>query len=447
YNTELSGSFTSSDPFLNILWEKARRTLYVNMRDGYMDCPDRERAAWTGDAVNESGQAFYALSPSSHALTKKWLYELIRWQRDDGAIFSPVPAGNWVNELPCQSVTSIGEFGLWNYYLNTGDRQAIVDLYEGARRYLDLWKEDGRGTVIFRRGNWTWGDWGDNIDTVLLYNLLYYTGVSGMHKMAQEIGRTDDARRFERFMNVFRESFNRQFWNGKAYRSPGYTGDTDDRVQALAVVTGVAGEDKFPALLHIFQTTEHASPYMEKYVLEAMFRMNDVDEALARLRRRFGPMVDYPGFTTLFEGWGPGKEGFGGGTINHAWSGGPLTILSRYLCGIAPVEPAYRVFGVLPQPGSIAHASAVVSSVAGKISVSFVNEPRKFKLSIGVPKGTNAIAGIPDRGYRRITLDGQTIWKNGKYIANKKAMPVQDGSSGFIKFNVADGEWDFSAVK
>jgi alpha-L-rhamnosidase len=68
YDTKFAGSFTSSDPFFNKLWQKSQRTLYITMRDGYMDCPDRERAQWTGDATNESGEAFYALSPSSHAL-------------------------------------------------------------------------------------------------------------------------------------------------------------------------------------------------------------------------------------------------------------------------------------------------------------------------------------------------------------------------------------------
>lgn len=28
-----------------------------------MDCPDRERAQWWGDEVNELGEAFYVLDP------------------------------------------------------------------------------------------------------------------------------------------------------------------------------------------------------------------------------------------------------------------------------------------------------------------------------------------------------------------------------------------------
>src|SRR5690606_20197460 len=35
YATDFAGSFRSSDAFLNGLWEKARRTLYITMRDTY----------------------------------------------------------------------------------------------------------------------------------------------------------------------------------------------------------------------------------------------------------------------------------------------------------------------------------------------------------------------------------------------------------------------------
>src|SRR5690606_32148792 len=46
YDTEFAGNFNCSDLFFNLLWEKSRRTLYITMRDSYMDCPDRERAQW-----------------------------------------------------------------------------------------------------------------------------------------------------------------------------------------------------------------------------------------------------------------------------------------------------------------------------------------------------------------------------------------------------------------
>lgn len=230
YNTEFAGSFHCSDPFFNKLWEKANRTLYITMRDSYMDCPDRERAQWTGDAVNEAGESFYALSTSSHALTKKWLYELINWQRADGSLFAPVP-GNWNKELPCQVLSSIGYYGLWTYYQYTGDKQTIADLYDGAKRYMNLWESDGKGTMKLRKGDWTWGDWGDDRDILLMYNLWYYLGAKGMRNMAHELGKTADEAAYSAFMMKFKSSFNDQFWNGSAYRDPAYTGKTDDRTQ------------------------------------------------------------------------------------------------------------------------------------------------------------------------------------------------------------------------
>ena len=44
YDSSFSGDFKCDDEFLNSLWQKSLRTLYVTMRDNFMDCPDRERA-------------------------------------------------------------------------------------------------------------------------------------------------------------------------------------------------------------------------------------------------------------------------------------------------------------------------------------------------------------------------------------------------------------------
>ena len=41
YDCEFEGRFTCSDETINRFWGKAMRTLYVNMRDTYFDCPDR----------------------------------------------------------------------------------------------------------------------------------------------------------------------------------------------------------------------------------------------------------------------------------------------------------------------------------------------------------------------------------------------------------------------
>lgn len=447
YDCDFSGHFTSSDTLLNKLWQKSLRTLYVTMRDTYMDCPERERAQWTGDAVNESGETYYALSPSSHALTKKWLCELADWQQDDGSIFAPVPAGNWRLELPGQTLASIGYYGAWNYYLHTGDKETIRHLYPAIKRYMALWQENETGVVAFRNVGWVWGDWGGERDMFLLINAWYYLALKGMSQMAVELGYADDAEYYVRRMTSFKQAFNKFYWNGKSYRDPHYTGETDDRVQALAVVSGLADKGKYEKLLNVFKTEYHASPYMEKYVFEAMMKMGYEREALARHKKRMKYMVEHPYFTTLFEHWNIGIEGYSAGSVNHAWTGGGLTVLSQYLCGIAPIAPGYEQIAILPHPGDVQQAEAEVCSVKGMVKSSFVQHADGMNLTIETPVDIPVIVGLPAGKVKEITVNSHLVWRHGKYVANGTADAYEDESDTHIKFRVAGGKYVFESIK
>lgn len=447
YDCEFSGNFVSSDTLLNRLWQKSLRTLYVTMRDTYMDCPERERAQWTGDAVNESGETFYALSPSGHALTKKWLRELIGWQKEDGSIFAPVPAGNWRLELPGQTLASVGYYGVWNYYLHTGDKETIRQLYPAIKRYMDLWKEHETGVITFRNVGWVWGDWGGNRDMFLLINEWYYLALKGMYHMALELEYTTQAEDYARRMSSFKQAFNRSYWNGNAYRTPDYKGKTDERVQALAVVSGLADKEKYKKLLNVFKTEFHASPYMEKYVFEAMMMMGYEREALTRHKERMRYMIEHPYFTTLFEHWNIGVEGYSAGSVNHAWTGGGLTVLSQYLCGIAPLAPGYEKIAVMPQPGDVQWATAEVCSVKGVVKSSFSQHSKGLSVTIQAPLGVPTVVGIPAKKVKEVRVNGYPVWKHGKYVANKIVAAYKEGGNAHIKFMTTGGKYVFESIK
>lgn len=431
YDTEFAGWFTCDDAFYNLLWKKAQRTLLVTMRDTYMDCPDRERAQWWGDEVIESGEAFYALCPQSHLLMKKGMYELIGWQRRNGVIFSPVPASNYHTELPGQMLASIGRYGFWNYYLCTGDTATIADLYPGVKRYLNVWQYLPDGTIRFRSGEWTWGDWGTNIDIRGLFNAWYYLALEGAANMADVLGFSADADSYRMEMTHLKEAFNRAFWTGKAYQADMSLPTPDDRLQALAVVSGLADASRYPALLKQLKTHEHASPYMEKYVLEALFEMNEPGEALRRMKRRFSSMVNHPDYTTLFEGWGIGAEGYGGGTTNHAWSGGGLTLLSEKVCGIAPVEPGFSTFSVCPQMGFLTEASTSLLTVNGRIRIELKRKGNAVQVRLCVPAGSQAV--VPLRRVKQLKSDAQNL--SGTYRRTQ--------SNGIDVYLLGEGVWDY----
>ncbi len=442
FNCEFSGYFKCDDDFYNKLWKKANRTLYVTMRDTYMDCPERERAQWWGDMVNESGEAFYALSPSAATLTKKGILELINWQRSDGTIYSPVPEGNYDRELPGQMLASIGYYGFWNYFMNTGDKETIANVYDGVKRYLDVWQIKDNGTLVEREGGWYWGDWGQKIDKQLLFNAWYYLALKAYANMSELLGKDSEFTRTQEEMVAFKESFNTVFWDGKGYRTANYEGEYDDRAQALAVVSGLADEKKYPALLEIFKSSFLASPYMEKYVMEALFVMDEAEHGLERMKKRFWKMVEESEYTTLYENFGGGEDRAGSGTNNHAWSGGGLTLLSQYVCGLYPLEPAWKTFQVKPQPGFLKSAATGNKTVAGDISVRVEQDKSLYTIILNVPDGTQAIVCIPD--------DRKSIDVNGTMVFRKKALQNELASfegkkDGYNRFKVGAGNFTFLA--
>ncbi len=293
YNADFAGRFQCDNKRLNTLWEKARRTLYVTMRDTYMDCPDRERAQWWGDAVNELGEAFYVFDAErGPLLAKKAILELAAYQRADKTLYSPVPAGvpvgdnrdnsrdgTWNQELPRQMLASVGFYGFWTYYRGTGDVETIRAAYPAVRDYLSVWELDDRGLVVHRTGEWDWTDWGQNKDVAVLENAWYYLALKGAIEMAELFDLREDAARYRKQMERIEMGFHKAFWQGEFYRSSSHDGETDDRANAMAVVAGLVEPEYHAAITEFLRTNMHASPYMEKYVLEALFLMGEPDLA------------------------------------------------------------------------------------------------------------------------------------------------------------------------
>lgn len=416
YDGTPEGTFSCDNDFYMKFWKKGLRTLYVNMRDTYFDCPDRERAQWWGDVVVLMGESFYTYSTSTHALMKKAIYELVNWQRSDGTLFSPVPAGNYKDELPAQMLASVGQYGFWTYYMNTGDRQTIADVYPHVKKYLGVWKLDDTGLTEYRAGGWSWGDWGRNIDIRLLLASWHYLALKSAAQMAELLGYPEDAAEYRTIMETVKQAYNK-CWNGYAYRHPQYQKETDDRVQAMAVVSGIAEKDKYDRIFNVLKEQWHASPYMEKYIMEALFLMGQGTYALERVEKRFAPMVNDDNYTTLFEDWRVG--GAGGGSTNHAWSGGTLTVISQYLCGVEPLEPAYKVFKIEPDPASFKTASISIPTVVGTVRSEFENNPDGFVLKVTVPSKTKAIVYLPLTAAETVLINGKEPAKSYVDVASE----------------------------
>lgn len=415
YDTEFDGRFECDDDFFNRFWRKGLRTLYVNMRDTFFDCPDRERAQWWGDVTLLSAECSYCTSSSTDALIRKAILELCAFQDEKGVIRSPVP-GIYKHELPSQMLASVGRYGFWNYYMNTADTATIMSVYPAVKKYLSLWTLGDDGLVQHRKGGWNWGDWGDNKDIVLIQSAWLYLAYESASKMAALCADEQEIVRYRESMARIADGFNTYCWTGSAYRHPEYKGETDDRVQALAVVSGIAGKEKYGMISDCLKKNRHASPYMEKYVMEALCCMGHHDYALERARDRYGKMVDYNACSTLWEGWGIGKEGFGGGTVNHAWSGGPMIVIASGIFGIKPLSPGYAEFEINPVLSSLGDFTFSFTTQKGRIELSLCRRNNKNFWKFAVPEGTIAHVRLPG-------WDKARIFGGGHYV---QAIPVND---------------------
>lgn len=442
YDTEFAGSFHCSDDFLNRLYEKCRRTLYICMRDNYMDCPDRERGQWIGDVSSQVPQTFYTLDRKSDRLTAKAIRDFIEWR--DGSILRGNIPGVHCSELPSQSLNAVGEFGMiMVYYKNSGDVNAIHMSYKAVKEYLGLWKLNRDGLAEPRKGDWQWYDHGCFIDGAVLENAWYYSALKAAGSMAGIAGHQDDILWFEERMDSIRRNFDRMFWKGDGYRSQDYY---DDRANALAVLSGLAGEDRWPGIRNVLVYVRNSTPYMEGYVLEALCNMGRGADALKRMRERYAGLVDNLN-TTLWEDF------YELGTKNHAWSGGPLTTLAKHIAGVDAETPGYETYHVLPQLADLKSLHIVIPSVKGEIKVSIESHASIFKMQLESPSGTTAITGIPKvsscqcgGSIRCVSSNGVLIWEAGRFLEGTMDIKRYGDDGKYVMFTVLPGEYELEAL-
>lgn len=433
YKIENPGTFKSDDEFINKLFKKCYDTLLVTMRDTFMDCPDRERAQWIGDAVNEMQMAFYGMDKNAGLLFKKAINQALHFKHKSGVLPSTVPNGlehgeildengtltleakekklTECFELPMQSLAFVHSF--WQYYQYSGDKQPLIDGYESLVNYLSLWKVDSLNHKIeHRTGTWDWDDWGYHSDTEIIDQCWYYAACKNTLKILKvlDIDEKPEYAFIKNRIELIEQNFESNYWDLQKH---GYYKETDnglldDRANALAVYTGLFDGSHRDDLIEVFKNRFESSPYMEKYVLEALYILNANNEAMERTKKRYKEMVlDY--FPTLWEFWTASQ-----GTRNHAWTGSPLTMAYKYNLGITPLKPGYEELEIRPHLASLKSLAGSINTPKGRLSVSIENDLKK-KIIVKVPSGIKKV---------RINIPREL--NNGKVIVNSN--PVYDES-------------------
>ena len=349
YHSQKTGVFTSDEERLNTLYQKSMNTLDICMRDSYMDCPERERSPYSGDGANQIAETMYALDEDGFRLAKKAYLSLLGFVKEDHVIPSRSPS-SVLNEIPMQNLAFL--VTARSYYLQSGDDETMKKVFPVFVNYLKLFDMTSDGLVEYRDGTFPWIDWGENSDSIVMENAWYAYALKEMLALGKELSilKTEEENflkgRYESIKNVFYDSF---FVKNVGFCSlNGQTRHTiEERGNALAVLAGLVKEEDYPLMKKVLTENTYASPYMERFVLEALSEMNYLEEARIRMLNRYERMISLP-ISTLWETWSEKSQD---GTINHGWSGGPLVVLAKYFAGIRSLKKGYDEYQIKPYAG------------------------------------------------------------------------------------------------
>ncbi len=404
YDSSFCGNFKCDDEFLNSLWQKSLRTLYVTMRDNFMDCPDRERAQWWGDVTSEMIMTMYSMDSNSYLLYQKGVQAMLSHIDDTKVLQTVVPISGDYFELPVQQLAGI--VGFLTYYEYTGDKAFIEKVYGASIDYLKLWEIDENSLVVHREGSWDWPDWGDKADMTAIENAWVYYALSATEEMAKILGKDDDISFITERKDTIARGY-KALWTKEGFKSDDAK-EPDDRANALAVLSGLATKEQYDTITNVLTTTQNSSPYMEYYVLEALCKMGEYELAKDRIKDRYEDMVNAD-YSTLWEFWDAWR-----GTKNHAWSGGPLVIMSKHFAGITPLLAGYEKVKIDPQYTLSDSMSCTVPSVKGLITLNYEQTDEDYIINLTFPQDINAVLYVPTGAV--VNINSKPYYQNGEFV-------------------------------
>ena len=359
YPVEEKGAFRCSDACLNAIWEMGRRTLAANMEDAYDDCVDRERGMYVLDVLIQYHVNLATFG--DQALMKRCMKLYSQSNHPTGMIRAVYPnTGDYI--LPNFGLHAIE--GFYAYYLNTGDREFIREIWDSLmlnlRRFQRL--SDRRDDLLMNgdppaehaddadpAGSLTGfsgaGGNSDNFGGNCLYSCFYLLVLKQARKLAEVIGRKEEAREMQKRIDILTRTIPETFWNAEkgcfkdSLSSERYTVHTN----LYAVQAGIVGGEKLEPVKK-FLKRELKSVFINGYdpsggiiistndgihLFEGLYGTGLPDTAMAVMRQAWGWFL-VKGLKTCAEHFDTGLNT----SLCHAWSASPTYYLSRHVLGV-----------------------------------------------------------------------------------------------------------------
>ncbi|MGA2655964.1 MAG: family 78 glycoside hydrolase catalytic domain [Verrucomicrobiota bacterium] len=464
-----AGRFECSQPAINQLMRNILWTQRANLMSSPTDCPQRdERFGWMGDIQAFSQTAIFNMNLA--AFLSKWLQDVRDDQAADGRFpdYAPHPGDPNAGASGAPAWADAGVIVPWRVYQNYADTRLLADHFDSARRWVDyIWRLNPDLIWSKGRGNdyndWLNGDWigqkdwpskGGSVPNEVFATSFFAHSAELVGRMAEVLGREDQALRYRGLARKIRTAFNKQFVKPdgriEGDTQAGYALALDFdllplELRAKAAQRLVESIRKHQDHLSTgIQTTHRAMLELTRY------GYNDTAWQLLTNRTfpSWGYMLDN-GATTIWERWdgyvkGRGFQDPGMNSFNHWAFGAVGEWIWRNIAGINPDDagPGYKHFVIRPQVcAGLTWAKATYDSIHGAISSEWRLEPGTFKLNIRVPPNTTATVFVP-------TAKLDAVKEGRRRAANAPGIELRSSTEpGVAQYEVQSGLYSFSAPR
>jgi len=443
-----AGKFACSDPMLNRLARNIYWTQRANFIDIPTDCPQRdERLGWMGDAqvyiraatLNEDVQAFFT----------KWLVDVQDGQRADGQYPQVAPA-KVAGDDGGPAWADAGVICPWTIYQVYGDTRVLERHYDSMARFIEFCQNRSTPDLLPPAEFHCFGDWlniNDDTPKRVICTAYFAYSASLMARMAEVLGKTDDAVKYNDLFQRLKAAFNR------AYVAPDgrIKGDTQtDYVLALSFGLLDAEKEKLAAQYlvdNISKRDWHLSTGFvgTKSLMLALAQIGRDDVAARLIHNDTFPSWGFSikqGATSIWErwdGWTP-ENGFqdpGMNSFAHYSFGAVYQWMVENIGGIQSASPSYKEIVIAPRPdSSLTWADTAYESIRGPIETHWSRKGEGLRLKVSIPANTTATVRVP-------ATDPAQVHESGRPAGRSPGVTfVRMEGDGAI-FQVESGAYDF----
>lgn len=391
YPLEVRSHLTSSELWVEKLWDICVRTLENCMLETYMDCPYYEQLQFAMDTRLEALYT-YAVSPDVR-LPRKALLDFHYGMLPDGLTPGKYPSA-YLQVLSTFSLHYV--MMLWEYYVQTGDASTVRLCRGDVDRILDYYDAHiGADGFVGRLGYWEFVDWQDQWNgsagmpmalmsgPSTIINLMYAYALDCAAKLNTAFGRTGLCEEYRQRRQAILDKVQRYCWDDgrKMYREgPAYFQFTQ-HAQAWAVRNGLAQGDAARTILrNAIDSTDclkcsFSTAYEWFRALEQVGMYEELRECIN----------DWIGLLELDCTTCP-ETPHAARSDCHAWSALPMYEMMRTIAGVKNIGIGWDKVVIAPHMLDLPDVSGTVTTPKGDIAFAYT----KTAYSLTIPEGMEA---------------------------------------------------------